>query len=93
MVVVELVLSAQTSAEVLSFAGPLPNTVIDFWWLVWQEQVHVVAMVTNIVERGQQKCEQYWPDEGTKEYEVLCKSSILYIVSFIFTLLVQELHR
>ena len=25
-------------------------------------------MVTNIMERGQQKCEQYWPDEGTKEY-------------------------
>ena len=65
--VVELVLSAQISDEVLNFAGPLPNTVIDFWWLVWQEQVHVVAMVTNIMERGQQKCEHYWPDEGTKE--------------------------
>ena len=67
-VVVELVLSAKISAEVLNFAGPLPNTVTDFWWLVWQEQVHIVAMVTNIMERGQQKCEQYWPDEGTKEY-------------------------
>ena len=28
----------------------------------------MVAMVTNIMERAQQKCEQYWPDEGTKEY-------------------------
>ena len=28
----------------------------------------MVAMVTNTVERGQHKCEQYWPDEGTKEY-------------------------
>ena len=54
--------------KALNFVGPLPNTVTDFWWLVWQEQVHVVAMVTNTVERGQQKCEQYWPDEGTKEY-------------------------
>ena len=54
--------------EVLNFVGPLPNTVTDFWWLVWQEQICVVAMVTNILERGQQKCEQYWPDEGTKEY-------------------------
>ena len=27
----------------------------------------MVVMVTNIMERGQQKCEQYWPDEGTKE--------------------------
>ena len=54
--------------EVLNFVGPLPNTVTDFWWLVWQEQICVVAMVTNIVERGQQKCEQYWPDEKTKKY-------------------------
>ena len=28
----------------------------------------MVVMVTNIMERGQQKCEQYWPDKGTKEY-------------------------
>ena len=54
--------------EALNSVGPLPNTVNDFWWLVWQERVHIVAMVTNTVERGQQKCEQYWPDEGTKEY-------------------------
>ena len=54
--------------KALNLVGPLPNTVTDFWWLVWQEQIHVVAMVTNIVERGQQKCEQYWPDEGTKKY-------------------------
>ena len=51
-----------------SHAGPLPETVTDFWWLMWQEQVHVVAMVTNTVERGQKKCEQYWPEEGTQEY-------------------------
>ena len=54
--------------EALNFVGPLPNTVTDFWWLVWQERVHIVAMVTNTMEKGQQKCEQYWPDEGTKEY-------------------------
>ena len=54
--------------EALNFVGPLPSTVTDFWWLVWQERVHVIAMVTNTVERGQQKCEQYWPDKGTKEY-------------------------
>ena len=25
-------------------------------------------MVTNVEEGGQQKCEQYWPSQGTKEY-------------------------
>jgi len=48
--------------------GPLPKTVTDFWWLVWQEGIRVVTMVTNVVEGGQQKCEQYWPSQGTQEY-------------------------
>ena len=50
------------------FVGPLPKTVTDFWWLVWQEGIPLVAMVTNLVEGGQQKCEQYWPDQGIQEY-------------------------
>ena len=66
----ELVIISVVCIEVLTqtFAGPLPNTVTDFWWLVWQERIHVVAMVTNVVEGGQQKCEQYWPSQGTQEY-------------------------
>ena len=36
--------------------------------MVWQEQISVVAMVTNTLEGGQNKCEQYWPEQGTKEY-------------------------
>ena len=54
--------------KLINFVGPLPNTITDFWWLVWQEGICVVAMVTNIEERGQQKCEQYWPDQGTQKY-------------------------
>ena len=66
----ELVILSVVCIEVLTqtFAGPLPNTVTDFWWLVWQERIHVVAMVTNVVEGGQQKCEQYWPSQETQEY-------------------------
>ena len=36
--------------------------------MVWQEQLHVVAMVTNTMEGGQKKCEHYWPEQGTQEY-------------------------
>ena len=67
----ELVIISVVCIEVLqtqTFAGPLPNTVTDFWWLVWQEKIHVVAMVTSVVEEGQQKCEQYWPSQETQEY-------------------------
>jgi len=35
---------------------------------VWQEKVKVVVMLTNVVEGGQRKCEQYWPDQKPQEY-------------------------
>ena len=48
--------------------GPLPTTITDFWRLVWQEKVKVIVMLTNVVEGGQRKCEQYWPAQEPQEY-------------------------
>nr|CAD7442794.1 unnamed protein product [Timema bartmani] len=47
--------------------GPRPNTVVDFWRMIWQEQVSVVAMLANVIENGKKKCEQYWPELGKEE--------------------------
>ncbi|XP_023724351.1 receptor-type tyrosine-protein phosphatase epsilon isoform X3 [Cryptotermes secundus] len=44
--------------------GPKRNTVVDFWRMIWQEHVQVIAMLANIVESGKLKCEQYWPEIG-----------------------------
>ncbi|GFR71734.1 tyrosine-protein phosphatase non-receptor type 13 [Elysia marginata] len=41
--------------------GPVEGTVSDLWALLWQEQVHVVAMLTQIQEGGKLKCHPYWP--------------------------------
>ena len=48
--------------------GPLSNTVIDFWRLVWQLRPPSIVMVTNLKEGSRAKCEQYWPELGTQEY-------------------------
>lgn len=33
-------------------AGPMQETVIDFWRMVWQENTATIVMVTNLVEVG-----------------------------------------
>ncbi|XP_048858089.1 receptor-type tyrosine-protein phosphatase mu-like isoform X6 [Brienomyrus brachyistius] len=43
--------------------GPMQETVIDFWRMVWQENTATIIMVTNLVEVGRVKCCKYWPDD------------------------------
>jgi len=51
-----------------SLAGPMSNTVIDFWRMVWQLRTPTIVMITNLAEAGRQKCAQYWPENDTAEY-------------------------
>ncbi|XP_077408055.1 tyrosine-protein phosphatase non-receptor type 14-like [Vanacampus margaritifer] len=46
--------------------GPLANTCADFWQMVWEQGVNVIAMVTAEEEGGRPKCHRYWPKLGSK---------------------------
>ena len=41
--------------------GPLPETVMAFWRLVWEKDSRAIVMVTGLVEKGTPKCARYWP--------------------------------
>lgn len=44
--------------------GCLPNTIQDFWHMVYQENTRVIVMTTKEIERGKNKCARYWPEEN-----------------------------
>lgn len=50
----------------LATQGPLANTCADFWQMVWEQGVNVIAMVTAEEEGGRSKSHRYWPKLGSK---------------------------
>uniref|UniRef100_A0A4W3JR20 Receptor-type tyrosine-protein phosphatase epsilon n=1 Tax=Callorhinchus milii TaxID=7868 RepID=A0A4W3JR20_CALMI len=49
--------------------GPLSITVEDFWKMIWDNKSHTIVMLTELREREQEKCFQYWPSENTVTFE------------------------
>nr|AAB91460.1 receptor tyrosine phosphatase [Hirudo medicinalis] len=48
--------------------GPMAETSVDFWRMVWERQSPVIVMMTKLEERGRVKCDQYWPSRGSESY-------------------------
>uniref|UniRef100_A0A674BPX4 Tyrosine-protein phosphatase non-receptor type n=1 Tax=Salmo trutta TaxID=8032 RepID=A0A674BPX4_SALTR len=50
--------------------GPLSNTCLDFWQMVWEQGVAIIAMVTAEEEGGREKSFRYWPRLGSRHNTV-----------------------
>ncbi|XP_060118117.1 receptor-type tyrosine-protein phosphatase eta [Heteronotia binoei] len=54
--------------EFIAAQGSLPNTVQDFWRMIWEKNIHTIVMLTKCIEQGRTKCEEYWPNKQSKNY-------------------------
>ncbi|KAI3367619.1 hypothetical protein L3Q82_026458 [Scortum barcoo] len=50
--------------------GPMSNTCQDFWQMVWEQGVSIIAMVTAEEESGREKSFRYWPRLGSRHNTV-----------------------
>ncbi|XP_075176589.1 receptor-type tyrosine-protein phosphatase F isoform X13 [Anomaloglossus baeobatrachus] len=51
--------------------GPLPETLSDFWRMVWEQRTTTIVMMTRLEEKSRVKCDQYWPGRGTETYGMI----------------------
>uniref|UniRef100_A0A3Q4HSI9 Receptor-type tyrosine-protein phosphatase alpha n=1 Tax=Neolamprologus brichardi TaxID=32507 RepID=A0A3Q4HSI9_NEOBR len=58
----------QEKNKFIAAQGPKEETVNDFWRMIWEQNTVTIVMVTNLKERKECKCAQYWPDQGCWTY-------------------------
>ncbi|KAG7235575.1 hypothetical protein INR49_002499 [Caranx melampygus] len=50
-----------------SLVGPLRNTCGHFWLMIWEQKTKAVIMLNRVIEKGSEKCAQYWPTSEERE--------------------------
>ncbi|KAK5912888.1 hypothetical protein CesoFtcFv8_002718 [Champsocephalus esox] len=58
----------QEKNKFIAAQGPKEETVNDYWRMIWEQNTATIVMVTNLKERKECKCAQYWPDQGCWTY-------------------------
>ena len=67
----------------VSTQGPIEQTFVDFWRMIWQTGCRVIVMVTLNIEQDRLKCDQYWPSSN---------NPIMMAGSYAIECLNQEFH-
>ncbi|PIK46839.1 putative receptor-type tyrosine-protein phosphatase T isoform X2 [Apostichopus japonicus] len=53
--------------------GPNEASLVDFWQMVWQENVATIVMLTSLIDGKKKVCLKYWPDQESIYGDLLVK--------------------
>ncbi|XP_020278990.1 tyrosine-protein phosphatase 10D isoform X3 [Pseudomyrmex gracilis] len=80
--------------EYIACQGPKEETTYDFWRMVDQYNINIIVMLTQLVEKGKEKCHQYYPAiRETFRYEnmtIRCTSELDFRTHTQRTLVLQK---
>nr|XP_046273813.1 tyrosine-protein phosphatase non-receptor type 2 isoform X1 [Scatophagus argus] len=79
-----LVVMEEAQRSYILTQGPLRNTCGHFWLMIWEQKTKAVIMLNRIIEKGSEKCAQYWPT--TEEREMAFRDT-----RFLVTLLSEDI--
>jgi protein tyrosine phosphatase len=57
--------------QYIATQGPLPNTIEDFWEMIWVTNTTTIIMLTPLIEKEVVKCECYWLSKDYKNKYLL----------------------
>ncbi|KAL2772714.1 receptor-type tyrosine-protein phosphatase F isoform 3 precursor [Daubentonia madagascariensis] len=73
--------------------GPLPETMGDFWRMVWEQRTATVVMMTRLEEKSRVKCDQYWPARGSETYGLIQVTLLDTVELATYTVRTFALHK
>ncbi|XP_055749147.1 tyrosine-protein phosphatase non-receptor type 2 isoform X2 [Salvelinus fontinalis] len=62
-----LVVMEEAQRSYILTQGPLRNTCGHFWLMIWEQNTKAVIMLNRVIEKGSEKCAQYWPTQDEHE--------------------------
>uniref|UniRef100_A0A671SGS9 Tyrosine-protein phosphatase non-receptor type n=1 Tax=Sinocyclocheilus anshuiensis TaxID=1608454 RepID=A0A671SGS9_9TELE len=61
--------------------GPLRNTCGHFWQMIWEQRCKAVIMLNRVIEKGSEKCAQYWPSKQERDMDFSDTGFVVTLVS------------
>ncbi|XP_071768102.1 tyrosine-protein phosphatase non-receptor type 2a [Centroberyx gerrardi] len=76
-----LVMVEEAQRAYILSQGPLRNTCGHFWLMIWEQCSKAVIMLNRVIEKGSEKCAQYWPTTEEQQMSFTDTGFVVRLVS------------